>query len=117
MFTEQLMENETSILYGYNLTTTKVPVYAFVSTCNMLYRTFVVTYWFFYPFNEGKELCSVKLGYSKALPVFNIFKKCLGKTVKYGNHIGDWEHMSLEFRVSLNTFLMTYYVLFTYNLF
>jgi hypothetical protein len=31
------------------------------------------------------------------LPAVNA--QCLGKIREYGSHVGDWEHISLEFRV------------------
>lgn len=46
----------------------------------------------FYPFNEGKDAC-----FLGKVPAPLIFSKCLGHYRKIGNHIGDWEHMSLSF--------------------
>merc|ERR1711860_244872 len=45
---------------------------------------------FFYPFNYGKDVCV-------GLEEFGI---CLGAVRTFGNHIGDWEHISLRLQNS-----------------
>lgn len=62
--------------------------------------TFHVTYWFFYPFNEGKNVCTVSLGFLGPVPIPKMFNKCLGEQQYVGSHVGDWEHMSLYFKNS-----------------
>lgn len=59
---------------------------------------FHVTYWIFYPFNEGKHVCTVSLGVLGPVPIPRLFNKCLGEQQYVGNHIGDWEHVSLYFK-------------------
>lgn len=54
---------------------------------------FHVTYWFFYPYNEGKEVC-----FLGKVPAPLIFGSCFGRKKTMGNHVGDWEHMSLSFQ-------------------
>lgn len=101
-----LLNNTQSFLYGTHPLTgdRSVTIYAFVSSCDPEYSHFFVTYWFFFPYNEGKEICSLRLGKSKAVPMLNIFKKCLGKVVRFGNHVGDWEHMTLQVKVCYKQF-------------
>jgi len=44
-------------------------------------------YKFFYPFNFGKKACiGARIG-----------RKCIGKTKRFGNHIGDWENVKIRF--------------------
>lgn len=59
---------------------------------------FHVTYWLFYPYNQGKTMCSISLGPLGRVPIPLIFGACLGTRKEFGSHIGDWEHMSLVFR-------------------
>ncbi|KAI4458579.1 protein eva-1 [Holotrichia oblita] len=54
--------------------------------------SFLITYWMFYPYNEGKKLC-----FLGKLPAPLIFNKCIGKQKPVGNHIGDFEHISFAF--------------------
>lgn len=60
---------------------------------------FHVTYWMFYPFSEGKTICVLDLGYLGSWPIPLIGGKCFGDFKQYGSHVGDWEHMSLYFKV------------------
>ncbi|GAB0098120.1 Vacuolar protein sorting-associated protein 62 [Sergentomyia squamirostris] len=62
------------------------------------YPHFFVTYWMFYPYNQGKTICSVSLGPFGHLPLPLFFGMCLGTRRDFGSHVGDWEHMSLYFR-------------------
>lgn len=55
-----------------------------------------ISYWFFYPFNEGKEVC-----YIGKLPTPPIFGKCIGEMRTIGNHVGDYEHVTIAFDVNL----------------
>lgn len=61
---------------------------------------FHVTYWMFYPFSQGKTMCTLNLGPLGPwpIPLIPIFNICLGTKKEFGSHIGDWEHMSLFFR-------------------
>lgn len=83
-----------------------VSTYAFVTVCDPSFNHFSITYWFFYPFNEGKNICTLRLGKanSSVFPVFKVFEKCLGKAETYGNHVGDWERMTLDVKVGYSTF-------------
>lgn len=73
---------------------------------------FHVSYWMFYPFSQGKTVCTMNLGPLGPIPIplVPIFNICLGTKKEFGSHVGDWEHMSLFFRgrmepdVSLITF-------------
>ncbi|XP_076759213.1 uncharacterized protein LOC143428316 isoform X1 [Xylocopa sonorina] len=59
---------------------------------------FHVTYWMFYPFSEGKAVCVLDLGFFGSWPIPTVGGMCLGMLKEYGNHVGDWEHMSLYFK-------------------
>ncbi|XP_003487426.1 uncharacterized protein LOC100743179 isoform X1 [Bombus impatiens] len=59
---------------------------------------FHVTYWMFYPFSEGKAVCVLDLGFFGSWPIPTVGGICLGILKEYGNHVGDWEHMSLYFK-------------------
>ncbi|KAJ8958291.1 hypothetical protein NQ318_017437 [Aromia moschata] len=97
-------------------TSHSVPVYAIVTHCssyksfhtsdknnlksdiNAIYNKrennfyFYVSYWTFFPYNEGKEIC-----FLGRVPAPKIFSRCFGRLKTMGNHVGDWEHMSLSF--------------------
>lgn len=60
--------------------------------------SFHVTYWMFYPYSQGKTMCTINLGPLGRLPIPLIFGVCLGTKKDFGSHIGDWEHMSLYFK-------------------
>ncbi|XP_058128613.1 uncharacterized protein LOC131292889 [Anopheles ziemanni] len=62
------------------------------------YPHFHVTYWMFYPYSQGKVICTIDLGPFGPWPIPLIFGICLGTTKEFGSHVGDWEHMSLFFR-------------------
>lgn len=61
---------------------------------------FHVSYWMFYPFSQGKTVCTLNLGPLGPIPIplVPIFNICLGTKKEFGSHVGDWEHMSLFFR-------------------
>uniref|UniRef100_A0A182W869 Uncharacterized protein n=1 Tax=Anopheles minimus TaxID=112268 RepID=A0A182W869_9DIPT len=62
------------------------------------YPHFHVTYWMFYPYSQGKIMCTIDLGPFGPWPIPLIFGMCLGTKKEFGSHVGDWEHMSLYFR-------------------
>ncbi|XP_052860895.1 uncharacterized protein LOC128267966 [Anopheles cruzii] len=62
------------------------------------YPHFHVTYWMFYPYSQGKVICTIDLGPFGPWPIPLIFGMCLGTKKEFGSHVGDWEHMSLSFR-------------------
>jgi len=64
----------------------QVPSYAFVTEHADACDTVDVTYSLFYPFNYGKDVCvGIDTG-----------SGCLGEWKTFGNHVGDWEHVSLR---------------------
>lgn len=65
---------------------------------------FHVTYWMFYPFSEGKTVCELDLGFFGSWPIPSISGICFGRLKEYGSHVGDWEHVSLYFKVRSNHF-------------
>jgi len=63
-----------------------VPSYVFVTEHNDSCQTVDITYSLFYPFNYGKDVClGVEAGGA-----------CIGSWMTFGNHVGDWEHVSLR---------------------
>nr|XP_014091732.1 uncharacterized protein LOC106618481 isoform X2 [Bactrocera oleae] len=59
--------------------------------------SFHVTYWMFYPYSQGKTMCTLSLGPLGSIPFPAVYGFCLGRRKDIGSHIGDWEHMSLFF--------------------
>ncbi|XP_023337870.1 putative vacuolar protein sorting-associated protein TDA6 [Eurytemora carolleeae] len=64
------------------------PMYTFVTEHLDSCSTVDVTYSMFYPYNYGKDVC---VGLEE-------FGFCVGDWQTFGNHIGDWEHVSLRFQ-------------------
>eukprot|EP00092_Neocalanus_flemingeri_P017694 GFUD01019140.1.p1 GENE.GFUD01019140.1~~GFUD01019140.1.p1 ORF type:complete len:354 (+),score=85.06 GFUD01019140.1:245-1306(+) len=64
----------------------QVPSYTFVTEHKDSCNTVDVTYTLFYPFNYGKDVC---LGIESG-------SSCVGSWRTFGNHVGDWEHVSLR---------------------
>lgn len=60
------------------------PVYAIVTQKSE--EIVDLTYWFFYPYNLGKTVC---LGAS-------IGGRCVGCKKEFGDHVGDWEHITVR---------------------
>lgn len=58
---------------------------------------FHVTYWMFYPYSQGKTMCTLSLGPLGRIPFPAVYGYCLGHRRDIGSHVGDWEHMSLYF--------------------
>ncbi|KAM7357448.1 uncharacterized protein ACRADG_002798 isoform 2-T7 [Cochliomyia hominivorax] len=59
--------------------------------------SFHVTYWMFYPYSQGKNMCTLSLGPLGRIPFPAVYGYCLGRKKDIGSHIGDWEHMTLYF--------------------
>jgi hypothetical protein len=59
---------------------------------------FHVSYWMFYPFSQGKTICTLNLGPLGPIPIPLIWNICLGQKKEFGSHVGDWEHFSIVFR-------------------
>ncbi|CAH1154745.1 unnamed protein product [Phaedon cochleariae] len=97
-----LMDNTSSFIYGKNPNLQPVITYALVQQCQNNTQSdvsnsdsslhFHVSYWVFFPYNEGKQVCFIG-----SIPTLKIFNICLGSMETLGNHLGDWEHMSLTF--------------------
>lgn len=148
-FSDSLLQNTSSFLYGRNPQLYSVPVYALIDVCHLnqrksyksypktplslyqelnfngksdnntldntistfgekstKYPNFHVTYWMFYPFSQGKALCTFDMGRFGAWPIPKVNNYCLGNIKEFGNHVGDWEHMSLYFEVSILIFFL-----------
>jgi len=62
---------------------------------------FTVTYWSFFPYNRGKNVCTSNMWLvgRVAKPLFK--GRCLGQNIVMGNHVGDWEHVSIFFEVNI----------------
>ncbi|KAE8749510.1 hypothetical protein FOCC_FOCC003776 [Frankliniella occidentalis] len=56
-----------------------------------------VTYWMFFPYNEGKPVCVLDLGPLGPWPLPLLWGSCMGSWKHFGAHVGDWEHVSLSF--------------------
>lgn len=71
---------------------------------------FTVTYWMFYPYNRGKPVCSINLGFflGRMVKPRDKMGKCHGEEVTMGDHVGDWEHVSIQFKVSLGGILANF---------
>ncbi|XP_063912172.1 uncharacterized protein LOC135129018 isoform X2 [Zophobas morio] len=103
---DSLIKSGNSFLNGHIPKMYSVPTYAIISPCspnssfraNILYKKtnpnlyFSVSYWTFYPFNKGKDIC-----FLGKVPVVPIFGRCFGHRTTIGSHVGDWEHMTLFF--------------------
>lgn len=125
-FSEYLKSDTLTTLHGHNPKLHPVPIYAVISACNnkinfsshnthnSLFKKqpssslfFTVTYWAFYPYNQGKKICflgkklqvnllSISIIVGK-VPALTIFGKCFGHMKTIGSHVGDWEHVTLFF--------------------
>lgn len=58
---------------------------------------FTVTYWMFYPYNNGKTICSVSI-WGIRIPKLMDNNTCQWDEITMGNHVGDWEHISIYFK-------------------
>ncbi|MBN1204694.1 MAG: Vps62-related protein [Myxococcaceae bacterium] len=79
-----------AFLDGQRPAQTRVPVYAEIVQRTQNGQPTGITdiiYWMFYPYNNGKLVC---VGYE-------VDGNCVGDRVRFGNHVGDWEHMTVRF--------------------
>jgi len=77
-----------AFLDGQRPDQTRVPVYAeIVKHPNNGIDTTDVIYWMFYPYNNGKVVCVGTV----------VNGTCLGDNTRFGNHVGDWEHITVRF--------------------
>ncbi|WP_199745869.1 Vps62-related protein [Corallococcus sp. AB030] len=77
-------------LDGQRPNQTPVPVYAQVITRTqggLPTNVTDVLYWSFYPYNNGKRVC---IGWYSPWG-------CVGGYSTFGNHVGDWEHLTVRF--------------------
>lgn len=94
---ETLLSNKSSMIYGKQPENNKIsaPVYTTLTVCeNSTYHH--ITYWMFFPYNRGKDVCML-LG---MWPLPTINGHCFGMMHEFGSHVGDWEHISIFFKVS-----------------
>ncbi|APR78538.1 Hypothetical protein A7982_03885 [Minicystis rosea] len=78
-------------LDGQNPSQSRVPVYAEIVNRTQNGQATNVTdviYWAFYPYNNGKRVC---------VGVYQEPLGCLGGYSTFGNHVGDWEHVTIRF--------------------
>ncbi|KAI9146195.1 hypothetical protein BKA69DRAFT_1120693 [Paraphysoderma sedebokerense] len=72
---------------GQSVTEQRVPIYIMIVPKDEAKTVLEVYYYAFFPYNRGKDIC---IG-------LKIKGRCLGKTTTFGNHIGDWEHVRIQF--------------------
>jgi len=92
-----LLDNSSSVLYGSDPSTSQVPVYIALNKCGPKGH-FQVTYWLFFPYSQGKEVCTMDTSILGPVPIPQVSGRCLGTMREYGSHVGDWEHASLYFK-------------------
>ncbi|XP_045139261.1 uncharacterized protein LOC123520762 isoform X2 [Portunus trituberculatus] len=63
-------------------------------------QQYTITYWMFYPYNRGKNVCTINLGFFGKMFKIKINGVCYGEEITLGNHVGDWEHVSIKFKGS-----------------
>lgn len=77
-----------AFLKGTNPATTKVPIYVFLySDLGSPEGNFYAQYMTFYPYNLGKNTCTTLAPGDH----------CLGQRVEMGDHVGDWELVTIRF--------------------
>jgi hypothetical protein len=86
--------DQPSWLHGQDPTKTSVPIYVFIypdesgEASDSTHMSFYAQYMTFYPYNYGKNAC-VSLA---------PFDNCLSPRVMLGNHVADWELVTIRFR-------------------
>ncbi|APR82432.1 Endo-1,4-beta-xylanase [Minicystis rosea] len=78
-------------LTGQNPSQATVPAYAEIvnrTSNGQPTNTTDIIYWMFYPYNNGKRVCIGSM-----VPYIG----CIGGYSTFGNHVGDWEHMTIRF--------------------
>lgn len=78
-------------LDGTSPAATTVPVYAEIVNRTQSGQPTNVTdviYWMFYPYNNGKRVC---------IGLYSDLFGCIGGYSTFGNHVGDWEHVTIRF--------------------
>ncbi|XP_068224026.1 uncharacterized protein [Palaemon carinicauda] len=60
-------------------------------------QQFSVTYWLFYPYNKGKKICTTTLFFLGRILQPTLGGECYGEEIYMGNHVGDWEHITIKF--------------------
>jgi hypothetical protein len=78
-------------LNGQRPDQTHVPVYAQIVTRTQDGVPTNITdiiYWTFYPYNNGKRVC---------IGLYTDWGGCFGGYSTFGNHVGDWEHLTVRF--------------------
>lgn len=60
---------------------------------------FTITYWFFYPFKRGKRVCTSNIPLLGWILFPRFDGRCLAREVVMEDHVGDWEHLSINFQV------------------
>lgn len=66
---------------------------------------YTVTYWMFYPYSQGKQLCTSKFWFVGRVFKPRLRNKCYGDLITLNSHVGDWEHVSIYFEVRTNLFI------------
>jgi hypothetical protein len=75
-----------AFLRGSRPDAANIPVYAMVVQKDDGITTDFV-YWMFYPYNNGKRVC---------IGAFLPYVGCVGGYSTFGNHVGDWEHVTIR---------------------
>ena len=105
------------MFFGQPITKGNVPVYTKYREYADVNNTLDVYYLTFYPYNRGKDacvgsyICKTQLLYLAVtiICVFSFIKgvpvggNCAGFIDTFGNHVGDWEHVTVRFQVSFKT--------------
>ncbi len=83
--------SDPAFLTGQRPDQASVPVYAEIvnrTHDGQATNTTDILYWMFYPYNDGKDVC---------IGAWNKTIGCVGGYESFGNHVGDWEHITVRF--------------------